>query len=255
MLARFIVFLIAALAFLGCGDSGSPAPTDIASPDAPASSAFAHIKRQPPGGTWLAPAVNEANFVREFQKTGTLYLVGVPLSRLLAVAYQVHPRDIVLGVSIESTGFDAIAHPRDGKTATARKMLRDRVGEQLGLKVSRQRKQGMAMILGQTRTGERLQPSATREGLLVLGRGELRATGSTISQLVALLRDDSKIPVIDETRLSEHYDYLLEWDPGKGAYAFIQSLGDIGLTLDPAQRKLTSLLVTRAGAEVQVEGR
>ncbi|MCH7601066.1 MAG: TIGR03435 family protein [Myxococcales bacterium] len=240
----FVSMLV--MTIVACGEP-EPTPTsDAASPDVPAASAFAHISPQPPGGKWLAPAKNRQNLVKEFRKSGTLYLVGVTLSRLSAVAYGVHPRDIVLGDSVESSDFDAVVHPRDGSVETARHMLRDLIRTQLGLEARPQRKQAMVMILGPHPAGTPLQPSASRRGLLELGKGELRATGSTMSQLVDLLREDSKIPVIDETGLAEHYDYLLEWDPKKGAYAFIQSLGDVGLALSPALRHVESLLMIRA---------
>lgn len=240
----FVSMLV--MTIVACGEPEPTPASDTASPDMPAISAFAHIPRQPPGGKWLAPAKNRQNFVKEFRQSGTLYLVGVTLSRLSAVAYGVHRRDIVLGDSVESSDFDAVVHPLDGSVETARRMLRDLIRTQLGLEARRQRKQATAMILGPQPAGSPLQPSASRRGLLELGKGELRATGSTMSQLVDLLREDSKVPVIDETGLTEHYDYLLEWDPKKGAYAFIQSLGDIGLTLSPARRHVESLLMIRA---------
>lgn len=229
-------------AILGCGESG---PTQSNS-GVPAISAFDHIQRQPPGGKWLAPAKNRENFVREFRETGTLYLVGVSLSRLLAVAYGVHHRDILLGDRVVSTEYDAVIHPQAGSVETARSMLRELIDTQLGLSMRRQRTETTVMVLVTSPAGLQLRPSESRRGLLELGRGELRAVGSTMSQLVFLLRDDSKIPVIDETALTEHYDYLLEWDPTKGAYAFIQSLADIGLALAPASREVENLLVTHA---------
>ena len=67
-----------------------------------------------------------------------------------------------------------------------------------------------------------------------------------MAQLIELLGKGSKLPVVDETNLPERYDYLLEWDTGKGAYAFIQALGDIGLKLSPGTRPVESLVVTEA---------
>ncbi len=116
------------------------------------------------------------------------------------------------------------------------------------------------MVLSPAPNGVPLALSKSRRGLLELREGELRSIGSPISSLVYLLREDSEIPVVDESLLDGHYDYLLEWDPKKGAYAFIQSLADVGLALVPGVREVEHLMVTRAGvapggpAEIGAEG-
>ena len=127
-------------------------------------------------------------------------------------------------------------------------MLRALITEQLELEVRREREQAMSGVLSPAPGGVPLEPSSSNRDLLELREGELRAVGSRISRLVYLLRDNSEIPIVDETSLKQHYDFLLEWDPNRGAYAFIQSLGDVGLMLMPGVREVEHLIVTRSGA-------
>lgn len=223
-------------------------------PQAAATSPFAHIASQPPGGKWLAPAKNKQDLVREFRSTGTMYLVGVPLSRLVAVAYGVHPQDVLVEASGTPTQFDAVVRPLENTPGAGRKMLRTLINEQLALTIARRRSTNIAMVLGPAPSGVLLTPSQSRTETLELTKGELKAVGSTIPQLVNLLRDDSEIAVIDETNLTGHYDFLLEWDMSKGAYAFIQALGDIGLALNPATREVEQLIVKPKGTSAERSG-
>lgn len=246
-----IATAVGCLLLLACGTDDK---LNHEATEAAAKSPFAHIAPQDPGGKWLAPAKNKQDLVREFRSTGTLYMVGVPLARLIAVAYGVHPRDVMIEADEAPTHVDSVVRPLENTPGAARKMLRSLIGEQLALGVTRRRTTSTAMVLGLAPSGVLITPSESRDELLVLTAGQLKSVGSTISQLVDLLRDDSKIPVIDETNLTGHYDYLLEWDVGKGAYAFIQSLGDIGLALNPAAREVEQLNVKPKAARAERRG-
>ena len=40
---------------------------------------------------------------------------------------------------------------------------------------------------------------------------------------------------------------MLQWDPGKGAYAFLQALADIGLRMEARVRKVDRYFVASTG--------
>ena len=86
--------------------------------------------------------------------------------------------------------------------------------------------------------------------------GRLTARGVTMAQLIELLQRDVERSIVDESRLPKTYDFVLQWDPGKGAYAFLQALGDIGLELEAGTRKVDRYFVatTRQGSAARVEG-
>ena len=114
--------VIVAAALGGCGDE----PGTTIDPDAETggvSSPFAHIKPQPPGGKWIAQARNKQNFVREFKGTGTVYLVGVSLARLVSIAYGGELSEVKLAKKHNNAHYDAVVRPNDKSPETARKML------------------------------------------------------------------------------------------------------------------------------------
>ena len=241
-----IAALLLLLFAMACGEGDGSGFLGLDDEDPSEKTPFAHIKPQPPGGKWIGRAKNRQNFFREFKKTGTIYLVGVSLTRLIAVAHDAEPKEVVIGKKTASLHVDAVVRPKDRSRDTAREMLRSLITERLGLVVEYAPATRMTMVLERAPGGVVLEPSASTEGMLQLVEGELRSSGSRISQLVELVGKDSLVPVVDETGLIERYDYLLQWDKKRGAYAFIQALGDIGLTLNPAQRRVDSLVVREA---------
>lgn len=84
------------------------------------------------GTVWMAPGRNGRNFVREFPKVGEVYLVGVPVDRLIGIAYEQHPKDIVFeGTLGRAANHDAIVRPRDRQLDTAHRMLREALAREL----------------------------------------------------------------------------------------------------------------------------
>ncbi|MFB0978749.1 MAG: TIGR03435 family protein [Myxococcota bacterium] len=218
-------------------------------------SPFAHIKAQPPGGKWIAEARTQRNLVREFKGTGTLYLVGVSLGRLIAVAHSAEISKVLIAKKDMAAYYDVVVRPEDTTPGTARLMLRSLVTDRLGLTVRPATEMRMTMVLSPAPGGVLIEASGSNEGILDLEEGQLKAVGSDITQLIALLGKDSKVPVVDETELPGRYNYRLEWDASKGAFAFIQSLGDIGLMLSPGLRPVESLVVSDAKFRADVAAR
>lgn len=236
----------AILLLSACDGSFRDDVTGPAANDERITSPFAHIEAQPPGGQWIGEATTKRNLVREFKGTGTIYLVGVSLGRLVAVAHNAEISKVLVAKKDMAAYYDVVVRPEGTAPGTARSMLRSLVTNRLGLNVRRSTEKRMTMVLGPAPGGVLIDDSGSNEGILELKEGQLRAVGSDIAQLIALLGKDSKVPVVDETELPGRYDYLLEWDTRKGAFAFIQSLGDVGLMLSPGMRLVESLVVSDA---------
>jgi uncharacterized protein (TIGR03435 family) len=238
--------LVAILLLSACDGFSRDGATGPAANDEHTTSPFAHIEAQPPGGQWIGEATTKRNLVREFKGTGTIYLVGVSLRRLVAVAHGTEISKILVAKKDMAAYYDVVVRPEDRTPSSARSMLRSLVTNRLGLNVRLSTEKRMTMVLAPAPGGVLIDESGSNEGILDLKEGQLRAVGSDIAQLIALLGKDSKVPVVDETELPGRYDYLLEWDTSKGAFAFIQSLGDIGLMLSPGLRLVESLVVSDA---------
>ena len=100
------------------------------------------------------------------------------------------------------------------------------------------------LVLTSRRQAPLLAPSQSKKSLYRVERGQIRALRSPLSKLVSTMRDDLEMPVVDETGLDAEYDFLLEWNPAAGLYAFFESLDGIGLSLGPARRTIPVLIVT-----------
>ncbi|MDP6979307.1 MAG: TIGR03435 family protein [Myxococcota bacterium] len=240
------------IAMLGCGAA------DEAPDVQPATSrrvSVDHIPNNPPGGRWIAPANQAAEFVRRFEKTGETIMVGVGLARLVALAYDVHPHDVVVPQADREATYDAIVKPAPGEADTSYAMLRTLLRDHLGLIATPQVAETMCMVLKPVASGVLIEPSQSQAGELDLQKGRLAARGATMAQLIELLRRDARRPIVDETGLPEHYDFVLEWDPGKGAYAFLQALGDIGLQLEAGVRDAERWIVVRTEGGWPARGR
>jgi uncharacterized protein (TIGR03435 family) len=240
------VALGAILVLSSCDGASRDDAPGVAAKGEHTTSPFAHIKAQPPGGKWIAEARTQRNLVREFKGTGTLYLVGVSLGRLIAVAHSAEISKVLIAKKDMAAYYDVVVRPEDTTPGTARLMLRSLVTDRLGLTVRPATEMRMTMVLSPAPGGVLIEASGSNEGILDLEEGQLKAVGSDITQLIALLGKDSKVPVVDETELPGRYNYRLEWDASKGAFAFIQSLGDIGLMLSPGLRPVESLVVSDA---------
>ncbi len=213
-----------------------------------------HIPADPPGGRWIAPGKQTTDFVRRFEKTGETILVGVSLARLVGLAYDVNQHDVVVADADRAMTFDVIVKPPPGKADTSYAMLRELIRDELGLVLKPRRVEGACMILEPQPGGLPLAPSDSREGRLDLERGQLVARGVTMAHFIEFLRRDVKRAIVDETGLPEHYDFVLEWDPGKGAYAFLQALGDIGLRLEAGVREIDRWVVVNVPIRRPVGG-
>ena len=71
-----------------------------------------------------------------------------------------------------------------------------------------------------------------------------------LSMLCNVIEMNSKIPVIDRTDLTQHYDYSLNWERPDGKISTVDSLNQalieqLGLELVPGKETIEMLVVTR----------
>jgi len=227
--------------WLACDSAQTPDETE------PARVSLDHIPANPPGGRWMAQSDNAADFVRRFEQSGETILVGVPLARVIALAHDIHPGDVVLPPWGREIALDAIVKPPRGEADRSFEILREMLREDFGWVVARREVALRAMVLEPAPGSVPLEPSRSEEGFLELKSGRLTARGATIAQLIELLRRDVESPIVDESRLPGRYDFVLQWDPGKGAYAFLQALADIGLRMEARVRKVDRYFVASTG--------
>ncbi len=232
------------LSIAGCGEANVE---DEAKHDSVAVSPFAHLTRPSLGSVSIARAKNTTDFIRRFPQAGEIFLVGVPIDRLIGEAYGKHPKDIVFkGARPKGSYYDVIVRAKDRRLETAQEMLREAVRDKLQIETHVESRESMTLVLTRLPGEPVLHPSDKFRHTLELRAGRLQAIGSPLTQLIQRIRDGTKYPVVDNTNLLDRYDYVLEWDPKAGAYAFLQALEDLGLNLILETRTVEVLVVKLA---------
>ena len=178
-------------------------------------------------------------------ETREIVIIGSPLGELLAQGYSAHMRDIDAHNVDLNARLDVLMKTLDGGTDDAVKMLYLGVPRALGLKVEWQERQGLVNRLRPVVGAPQLQPSAAIESKVEVAPNRLSATALPIQELVAFLRWSSPRPVLNETGLTERYDFVLEWDPSAGPGALFHSLDDIGLEMFPDEGSYSVLFVEK----------
>lgn len=193
-----------------------PEPLPIAKPMAAnADPAFevATIKLSRPD-QGMSILVNPVN--RQFTTTGT------SLSALITFAYGLHPRQLTGGPAwLETEKFDIVGKPdteglpNDKQIKT---MLRKLLTDRFKLTFHRDKKELSVYTISVGKDGPMLTKSARDiNGLYGAGfrqLGKLALTNATIADLAGIMQNMvMDRPVLDQTGLSERYDFTLNWTP------------------------------------------
>ncbi len=196
-------------------------------------------------GVRFGPTLDRQDIVREWPRYKLVNILGAPIETHIGYAYGFHPRDVIFEGPLDQGEFyNARIHPKDDQIPSAAPTLRDYLQKRFGFEARIEEREVDVLVLTKRRRAPLLVPSQLKKSIYHVKPGKLWSVRSPISKLVLTLREDAKLPIVDETGLDAEYDFLLEWDPASGSYAFLQSLDDIGLSLEPARRTLPVLIVT-----------
>lgn len=186
----------------------------------------------------------EASFHRD-PETGDIAMIGSTLASLLAQGYAVHPKDIdAEGIDLNRR-FDLLLRPRNKGALEPLEMVHRGIPRSLGLVAEVQERTGAVNRLRPSKNAPQLEPSTSPVKEIKQEEGRLEITGAKISELVAFLRWQSPRPVLDESELTETYDFVLEWDTSSGTGAIFHALNDLGLQIYPDQGTYTVLKVRK----------
>jgi len=217
------------------------------------------------------------------EPNGRFTMTNVPAQLMLLIAYQVQPYQIVGAPSwLQSEHYDLIAKAPNGRPAASggtagpgplQFMLRNMLGDRFKLKVHTETREmpiyELVLSRGDGKLGPKLQPSTIECGAPGGGRGAaspsgglslenlpacgLLATAASVggkglplTELASNLSQRVGRTVVDRTRLTGRYDFLVEYTPDPdrpSIYAALQE--QLGLKLD-AQRGAVDVLVVDA---------
>ena len=171
----------------------------------------------------------------------TFMTVNYSVSDLIAFGYAVSPRQIVGGPPwLESDHFDIQGTPdqpgmpnRPQIEAMVQKLLTDR----FKLTFHREKRELSVFSISVAKTGAKLTDSAANPdnppGVGFTRLGSMFASNAKISDLSGLFQSIVlDRPVIDETGLTGHYDFKLNWTPDESQFPSLK-----GLPTPPADDK------------------
>lgn len=183
---------------------------------------------------------------------GSLSLSGVTVLDVLSSSYGINRTRIINGSVLPEGHFDFIIKVPDSGNDRVQAWLRQAVRESFGVIGRMETRETEAFILKTGRPTENLAATlSVGTSSMSSGGGSLNCVNQSMGSLASSLEEILKKPVINETSLSNHYDFQLLWkeksseetEPKELASALHEQLG---LELEPARRAVDVLVVTVA---------
>jgi len=191
--------------------------------------------------------------------------LNTPLSELIKFAYGVHARQVTGGPSwLESDKFDILAKPDTPGIPNAtqlKSMVQKLLAERFGLEFHREKRELSAYVITVDKAGVKMAKVDQNRGNLPgfggRGPGSVGVNNSTMAEFADFLQ--ARIldrPVVDQSGLTDRYDFTLEWKPdiaqlGPNAPALPQNIEDRPDLLT-AMRQQLGLKVESTKAPVEV---
>lgn len=153
--------------------------------------------------------------------------INTSVSDLITFAYGLHPKQLVDGPDWLDQKYDLDGVPDvDGRPSLQqmRILLQDALATRFGLKFHHDRRELAVYALTVAKGGPRMtvtadSPSAPRN-FLFGGLGQLHVTNSTMKDLCDGMQGAvMDKPVVDQTGLTDRYDFNLNWTPDEGQFA------------------------------------
>ena len=155
--------------------------------------------------------------------------INTSISDLITFAYGLHPKQVVNGPSWLDEKYDLDGVPDvDGQPSTPqmRLLIQDALATRFGLKFHHDQREMAAFAVTVAKGGPKMTvtgdpPSApVNFGFTALGR--LRVTNATMQNFCEGMQGAvMDKPVVDQTGLSDRYDFTLTWTPDESQFAVL----------------------------------
>jgi uncharacterized protein (TIGR03435 family) len=192
----------------------------------------------------------EAKGMSSASNPGSLRISGSTVLNILATCYDVRAGRILPNCKLPEGRFEFMIKTPSKETSVVHDWLRRAVENTFGLTARREtREMDVFVLTAGTHPGEHLSPTVAKgSSSSSSGGGSLNGVNLGIESIAASLEDFLGKPVVDETQLTNRYDFQLLWDetgaedakPGRIAAAVREQLG---LEVTPAKRPIEVLVV------------
>jgi len=189
---------------------------------------------------------------------GSLSLSKATVLEALSSSYGINPSRIINSSVLPEGHFDFIIKvPESGKD-NLQNWLRQAVGATFGVIAQIETRETEAFILKAGRPTEHLTPTAAAgSSSMSSGGGSLNCVNQSMSSLAWSLEEILGKPVINETGLTNSYDFQILWNETKSGETDPKELAgalheQLGLELQPAKRAVEVLVVTAADRQTDM---
>ena len=181
---------------------------------------------------------------------GSLKISKATVLDVLSSSYGINPAQIVNSSALPEGRFDfTIKTPVTGNEDT-QSLLRQAVAATFGVTARLETKETEAFILKAGQPSGHLATTVSVGGSsMSSGGGSLNCVNQSMNSLAWSLEDILQKPVIDETSLTNHYDFQLLWNEKESGETDLKKLTSalheqLGLELEHAPRAVEVLVVT-----------
>ncbi len=192
-----------------------PPPPKLMAADAKPVFEVATIKPSPPDARGTSILVGRGG--------GNLFTTtNTSLAELITFAYGVHPRQVTNGPAwFESERYDISAKPDEAgipNVTQLKTMVQKLLAERFQLAFHREKKELSCYALSVAKSGAKMTKTENNPGKLPgfggAGPGRIGVRNATMAEFADFLQ--SRIlerPVVDQTSLTDRYDFTLQWTP------------------------------------------
>src|SRR6266498_3375302 len=187
---------------------------------------------------------------------GNITPLGSTVLDILSSCYSINSVRIVTNSALPDGKYDFVAKTPTKEDDVVRKWLRPAVEATFGLSARRETKEMDVYVLTPLNTEPtKLTLTVSTGGASSSsGPGRMQAINSSILSLAWNLESRLKRPVIDETKLTERYDFDLKWESKDKEDPDFDTLAkavreQLGLKLTPARRPVEVVVVEEAKKE------
>jgi len=202
------------------------------------------VRRQPAAARgWREFSIGPAHGLNTRINPNAIHSDGVTLNSLLSVAYTI-PRAQILGPEWLKHDLYAITAevPADGAESLPA-LLQQELGSRFALRAHEEDREFAAYVLTAKNGATHLVQAKGRDNRNYVHPRDFEVQEAKLSDLCGVLQSILGKPVVDETGIAGHYDFVMAW--GENTERTVTEALDtkFGLTLSPASRRLPAVIV------------
>jgi len=193
---------------------------------------------------------SETEYGRSASSDGSLSILGSEVLGVLSTCYQINSVRIMTNCVLPEGRFDFIVKTPAKDHEAANSWLRQAVETTFGLTAKREsREMDVYLLTAKNPNAEHLALTVSTGGSSSSsGPGRIQVVSGTLGSLAWSLESLLRKPVLDETHLTNRYDFELKWEAKEREHPDAETLAgalreQLGLELTPATRTVEIVVV------------